>query len=145
MKWLLASTLVFGAFAEGCSCNSNADAAAKAVCPQPNVVANGVKLELLENNSLTRKGVVQEYRITNSNNDPIYFVRPEASFGDPKNYYTPPFYELHEGDALSVYNYVAAVPIGTEPESLYRYTLRKVEPGEAFRGKIEIAGPLKFH
>jgi hypothetical protein len=143
MRSLLVLSLAFAALAQGCSCASSTDASQVAAAPQ-GVTAEMVKLELLDQGTLTRKGLVQEYRITNNNGAAVYFVRPEPSFRDADTFYSPPFYELHEGEALSVYSYIA-------PESAvvdagpYPYVLRRLGPGESFRGKIEIAGPLRFN
>src|SRR3954465_4525752 len=102
MKSFLVLALVLAAFAEGCSCTSNPDATPS----QQGLTADLVKLELLDQNVLTRKGLVQEYRITNKGSAAVYFVRPESSFRHADTLYRPPFYELHESDALSVYSYI---------------------------------------
>lgn len=141
MRSLLVLSLVLAAFAQGCSCASNPDA----TTGQQGLTAELVKLELLDQNILTRKGLVQEYRITNNGSSAIYFVRPESSFGYADLFYAPPFYELHEGNALSVYSYIAEPRDDLTDQDPYPYVLRKLGPGEVFRGKIEIAGPLKFN
>jgi hypothetical protein len=140
MKSFLVLALVLAAFAQGCSCTANPDATTS---PQ-GLTAELVKLELLDQNVLTRKGLVQEYRITNNGSTPVYFVRPESSFGNADVFYEPPFYELHEANALSVYSYIAS-ETRVRDQGPYPYVLRKLGPGESFRGKIEIAGPLKFN
>jgi len=141
MKSFLVLALVLAAFAQGCSCTANPDAATMG---QQSLTAELVKLELLDQNVLTRKGLVQEYRITNNGSTAVYFVRPESSFGNANESYEPPFYELHEGNALSVYSYIAP-ETRVQDNGRYPYVLRRLGPGESFRGKIEIAGPLKFN
>ena len=109
---------------------------------EPTPAGDTVAVELLSR-TLSRRGLVQEYQITNSSSGPIYFVCPEPACGNPHELFAPPFYELSEGSTLWVYSYFARLPRRNLPDQTeYTYALRRVDPG-VFRGKIEILAPLQ--
>lgn len=141
MRALLPAVLVLAVAAQGCR---SADAAQTPSPVRSSAIGDLVKVELLRSGTLTRNGLVQEYQVTNQGPGAIYFIRPEALFGDKESDFALPFHELHESSELSVYSYFAYVP--PDPDNYrYLYTLRRVEPGKTFRGTLEIAAPLKFN
>jgi len=131
MRFLLAVTLGLAFASQGCRRPE-----------EPTPSGSAVTVELLSR-TLSRRGLVLEYQVTNSSAGPIYFVCPEPACGNPHELYAPPFYELTEGSTLSLYSYFARLPRRNLPDQTeYVYSLRRVEPG-VFRGKIEIPAPLE--
>jgi hypothetical protein len=109
---------------------------------EPEKLAGTVQLALFPK-SLTKDGVVFEYRLTNRLRGAIYFICPDsACSSDPEWGVQLPFYELNEASVLAVSSYRPRKPF-TEISDPYRFKLMKLEAGGTFSGYVILTPPYR--
>ncbi len=106
---------------------------------EPEKPASKVQLELFPK-SLTKDGVVFEYRLTNRLRGAIYFICPDSACSSDPDWPQLPFYELNEASVLAVSSYRPRKPF-TEISDPYQFELMKLEPSATFSGHVILTPP----